>query len=188
MLYRALADLTLLVHLAFVLFVVLGGLLVLRRPALAWLHVPAVAWGIWVELAGWICPLTPLENWLRMQGGVPAYTTSFIGHYLVPVLYPAGLTRMAQLLLGAGVLAINAAAYARVLKLSPRRWVPTLLAWLATTAVLAPVCFFTVLFHAGPHGGVLPDALAPAVLLLGWAVLIGVPILVARRVWRRGGS
>ena len=63
--------------------------------ALAWLHVPAVAWGVWVELAGWICPLTPLENWLRMKGGVPAYGTSFIGHYLVPVLYPAGLTRTA---------------------------------------------------------------------------------------------
>jgi hypothetical protein len=188
MLYRLLADGTLALHLAFVAFVVLGGLLVLRRPALAWLHVPAVVWGVWVELAGWTCPLTPLENWLRMKGGVPAYPTSFIGHYLVPVLYPAGLTRTAQLFLAAGVLAINAAVYARLLKLSPRRWLPTLLAWLATTAVLAPVCFFGVFFLAGPHGGALPDALAPAVLLLGWAVLIGVPILVARRVWRRGRS
>jgi hypothetical protein len=111
MLYRALADVVLVLHLAFVAFVVLGGLLVLRRPRLAWLHVPAVAWGAWVELAGWICPLTPLENWLRTQGGVPAYTASFLGHYLVPVLYPAGLTRASQLVLGALVLAINAAVY-----------------------------------------------------------------------------
>ena len=116
MLYRLLADLTLLLHLAFVAFVVLGGLLVLRRPALAWLHVPAVVWGAWVELAGWTCPLTPLENWLRMRGGVPAYPTSFIEHYLVPVLYPAGLTRALQLALGALVLAINAAVYAAVLR------------------------------------------------------------------------
>jgi hypothetical protein len=114
--YRLLADVTLLVHLAFVLFVVLGGLLVLRRPALAWLHLPAVAWGAWVELAGWLCPLTPLENWLRVQGGGTAYSASFVEHYLLPVLYPSGLTRTVQLVLGAAVLAINAAAYAVVLR------------------------------------------------------------------------
>jgi hypothetical protein len=116
MAFRLLADLTLLIHLAFVVFVVLGGLLVLRRPRLAWLHLPAAAWGAWVELAGWPCPLTPLENWLRVQGGGAAYSTSFVEHYLVPVLYPSELTRGLQVLLGAFVIILNAVVYGTLLR------------------------------------------------------------------------
>ena len=82
MAFRLLADATVVAHLAFVLFVVAGGLLVLRWPRVAWAHVPAVAWGAWVEFAGWICPLTPLENWLRARGGQTAYTASFIDQYV----------------------------------------------------------------------------------------------------------
>jgi hypothetical protein len=115
MLLRLLADLTVLLHLAFVLFVVLGGLLVARWPRVAWAHLPAVAWGACVELAGRVCPLTPLENWLRAQGGGSAYGTSFVEHYLLPLLYPASLSRELQCALGAGVLVVNGAVYAVVL-------------------------------------------------------------------------
>ena len=115
MIYRALADLVLLVHLAFVLFVVLGGLLVLRWPWLAWLHIPAAIWGVLIEYSGWICPLTPLENSLRVKGGEAGYAGGFIQHYIQPVLYPAGLTRSTQLVLGSLALIVNLAAYAFVL-------------------------------------------------------------------------
>lgn len=113
MLHRALADAVLVLHLAFILFAVLGGLLVLRHPRLAWLHLPAVAWGVMIEFAGWICPLTPLENRLRIQGGEEGFGGGFINHYLVPLIYPDGLTRELQWLLGGLVLAINAAIYLR---------------------------------------------------------------------------
>lgn len=109
--YRRAADLVLLVHLAFVLFVVLGGLLVLRRPRLAWVHVPVAVWGALIEFAGWVCPLTPLENWLRHRGGEAGYAGGFVDHYVVATLYPAGLTRGFQYVLGAFVLALNAAVY-----------------------------------------------------------------------------
>lgn len=115
MIYRALADLALVVHLAFVLFVVLGGLLVLRWPRLAWLHIPAAIWGVLIEYTGWICPLTPLENSFRTRGGQPAYSGSFIQHYIQPVLYPAGLTRSTQVVLGSIVLILNLAAYGVVI-------------------------------------------------------------------------
>ena len=121
MLYRLLADVTVVVHLAFVLFVVAGGLLVLRRPRLAWLHVPAAVWGAVIEFAGWVCPLTPLENWLREQGGQVGYSTSFVEHYLIPILYPQTLTRELQWLLGGLVLAVNLAVYAVVLRRRGRR-------------------------------------------------------------------
>ena len=111
MAWRALADAVVGVHIAFVLFVVFGGLLVLRRPRLVWLHVPAVVWGAWVELAGWICPLTPLENYLRARGGDGAYEASFVERYLLPVLYPGALTRELQVVLSAAVLIINIAVY-----------------------------------------------------------------------------
>lgn len=111
MIHQLLADATLVLHLAFVLFVVLGGFLVLRRPKLAWLHVPVVAWGAWIEFSGWICPLTPLENWLRAQGGEQGYGGGFIEHYLTSLIYPQGLTRNIQLLIGALVIAINAFVY-----------------------------------------------------------------------------
>lgn len=116
MVFRVLADATVLLHLAFVSFVVFGGLLVARWTAVAWVHLPAAAWGAWVEFAGWVCPLTPLENWLRTQAGGPAYTASFIEHYLLPLLYPASLSRELQYVLGALVLAVNAVVYALVLR------------------------------------------------------------------------
>lgn len=111
MLYGLLADLVLFLHLAFVLFVVLGGLLVLRWPRIIWLHLPAAVWGAAVEFAGWLCPLTPLETWLRTKAGGEGYQGDFIEHYLMPILYPIGLTRVNQLVLGLVVVAVNAAVY-----------------------------------------------------------------------------
>ena len=105
------ADALVVLHLAFVAFVVLGGLLVLRWPRLAWAHVPAALWGAWIEFAGWICPLTPLENRLRAAAGQTEYGTSFVEHYLLPVLYPAALTRELQWLLGGIVVGVNAIVY-----------------------------------------------------------------------------
>jgi hypothetical protein len=121
LIYRGLADLVLVVHLAFVLFVVLGGLLVLRWPRLAWLHVPAAIWGVLIEYTGWICPLTPLENSLRMRGGETGYTGGFIQHYIQPILYPAGLTRSTQTVLGSIALILNIAAYVIVISRMRRR-------------------------------------------------------------------
>ena len=109
-----LADLIVGVHCGFVLFVVFGGLLVLRRPKIAWLHLPAAAWGVWIELAGWICPLTPLENYLRARGGGDVYEITFVEHYLLPVLYPAALTRELQFVFAAAVVTVNLAIYALV--------------------------------------------------------------------------
>lgn len=111
MIYRVLADLVVVVHFAFVLFVVGGVLLVLRWPRLAWLHVPAAVWGALIEFAGWICPLTPLEGRLREQAGGSAYGGGFIEHYILPILYPGSLTRRVQLVLGALVLLINLTGY-----------------------------------------------------------------------------
>lgn len=105
------ADIVVLLHLAFILFVAAGGLLVLRWPRLAWTHVPAVVWGAMVELAGWVCPLTPLENKLRAAAGDAAYTGGFIDRYIMPIVYPAGLTRSMQLGLGAAVIAVNLFVY-----------------------------------------------------------------------------
>ncbi len=120
MLTRLAADLVVLLHFAFILFVLLGGLLVLRWPRFAWLHLPAVAWGILIEWAGWICPLTPLENFLRRAAGEAGYTRSFVEHYLLPIIYPGGLTREIQLVLGAFVLLLNLAIYLWVLRRA--RW------------------------------------------------------------------
>jgi hypothetical protein len=106
-----LADFVVGFHLGFVLFVVLGGLLVLRWPWVAWLHLPAAVWGALIEFAGWVCPLTPLENRLRRATGTAEYAGGFVEHYLLPVLYPVGLTRGAQYLLGACVVVVNAAVY-----------------------------------------------------------------------------
>ena len=111
MIYRALADVILVAHLAFVLFVVFGGLLVLRWPRLAWLHLPAAIWGVLIEYSGWICPLTPLENSFRARGGEAGYSGGFIQHYMQPVLYPSGLTRSTQIVLGSLLLILNLTAY-----------------------------------------------------------------------------
>lgn len=118
--YLLLADLVLIVHLAFVVFVLCGGLLVLRWRWIAWLHLPAVAWGAVVEFTDRICPLTPLENWLRKQGGETVYRSDFISEYLLPVLYPGILTRNLQLLLGTVVVAFNAAVYWRLWRIQAR--------------------------------------------------------------------
>jgi Protein of Unknown function (DUF2784) len=111
MAFRLLADATVVLHLAFVLFVVGGGFLVLRWPRIAWAHLPSAVWGAWVEFAGWVCPLTPMENWLRQRGGQAVYTSSFVDQYVLPVLYPPALSREMQWLLGALVLGINAGVY-----------------------------------------------------------------------------
>jgi len=112
MMFRLLADVLVLIHGTFVLFVVLGALLVLRQPRLAWLHLPAAIWGAAIELGGWICPLTPLENALRHRAGQAGYSGGFIEHYFLPLLYPAGLTRETQLLFGGLVAVLNLALYA----------------------------------------------------------------------------
>ena len=109
--YRFAADAVLAAHLAFVLFVVFGGLLVLRMPRLAWLHLPAVAWAAFVELSGSICPLTPLEVTLRRGAGEAGYGGDFVEHYLVALIYPAGLTRELQMAIGAAVVLINLFVY-----------------------------------------------------------------------------
>lgn len=109
--YGALADATVVIHAAFVAFVVIGGLFVLRWPKLAWVHVPAALWGILIEYAGWICPLTPLENWFRDRAGEAGYSGGFVDHYIMPVLYPVGLSRSTQFVLGTLVLAINLVVY-----------------------------------------------------------------------------
>lgn len=109
--YRALADLVLILHFTFILFVTLGGLLLFRWPSVAYLHLPAALWGMLIELAGGICPLTPLEQRLRRLGGEPGYRGDFIDHYLTATIYPSGLTRGIQIALGAIVLIVNGTVY-----------------------------------------------------------------------------
>jgi hypothetical protein len=109
--YSLFADLVVIFHFIFILFVVCGGLLVLHKRIWAWLHIPAALWGAIVEFTGWICPLTPLENWLRLRGGGPAYTSDFIERYLVSIIYPSSLTRFQQMLLGLVVIMVNGAIY-----------------------------------------------------------------------------
>ena len=112
MIYRLLADFIVLLHLGFVVFVTLGGLLAFRWRRAPLIHLPAALWGVWIELSGGICPLTPLENWLRVQGGGSAYSGGFVEHYVLPVLYPAELTREIQYLLAGAVVVANLLVYA----------------------------------------------------------------------------
>ncbi len=114
--YRILADLVVGLHFVFVVFVVAGGLLVLRWAKVAYLHIPAAVWGAAIEFAGWVCPLTPLEKSLRRMAGDAGYSTGFIEHYILPVLYPSALTRSVQVLLGALVIALNVAVYTYVMR------------------------------------------------------------------------
>ena len=116
MFYSLLADVVVLGHFLFVLFAVLGGFLALKWPGWAWIHIPAAVWAALIEFAGWICPLTPLENLLREKGGASGYSSGFIEHYLLPVLYPDGLTRSWQIVFGCIVLGINLAVYCWVLR------------------------------------------------------------------------
>ena len=111
MLYGVLADIVVVIHLVFVIFAVLGGGLVLWRRWVVWLHLPAVLWAIWIELTGGMCPLTPLENWLRRRAGQGGYRGDFVEHYVIPLLYPDGLTRDLQILLGLVVIFVNLALY-----------------------------------------------------------------------------
>jgi hypothetical protein len=112
--YGFLADLVVIIHAMFVLFVVLGGLFVPRRRWLAWFHLPAAVWGVVIELGGWICPLTYLENYFRRLAGESGYSVSFIEHYLEPLLYPLGLTEKSQLFLGVAAFVVNFSIYARL--------------------------------------------------------------------------
>lgn len=109
--YRVAADLVVLVHLAFVAFVVLGGVLAFRWPRARWVHLPAALWGVLIEWTGGTCPLTPLEVALRRRGGEAGYAGGFVEHYVLPVLYPNALTRPVQAALGAGVVLANVAIY-----------------------------------------------------------------------------
>jgi hypothetical protein len=114
MLHRVLADAVVLLHLLFVAFAVAGGLLALRWRWMPLAHLPALAWAAWVELSGRICPLTPLENALRAAGGEAGYPGGFVEHYLLPVLYPAALTRELQWTLGVSLVLFNGVIYALV--------------------------------------------------------------------------
>jgi hypothetical protein len=113
---HVLATFVVLAHVVFVVFVVVGGLLVLRWRRLTYLHVAAVIWAVYVEWSGAICPLTPLENSLRSTAGLEAYAGDFVAEYVLPVLYPDGLTRSAQAIIGTAVLALNGCIYAFVLR------------------------------------------------------------------------
>ena len=120
MTYVLLADLVVLVHFLFVLFAVLGALLIIRWRKVLWLHLPAAVWAAWIEFSRKICPLTPLENWLRMKGG-SGYAGVFVGHYLMPILYPSGLTRKVQFILGGVVIGVNLIIYGYVFFISRKK-------------------------------------------------------------------
>ena len=120
MLARLAADLFVVLHLAFVTFVVVGGFLAWRWRRLAWLHVPVALWGALIEITGWVCPLTTWEHSLRRTAGQGGYSGSFIDHYLLPVLYPSGLTREMQVALAVFVILVNAIAYAVYFHRRPR--------------------------------------------------------------------
>jgi Protein of Unknown function (DUF2784) len=114
MIYRALADFVLLLHMAFVVFAALGGVLAFKWRRVAWFHIPAALWAALIEFVGWECPLTPLENWLRRKGGEAGYQTGFIERYLLPLIYPAPFPRTLHVVLGLLVLGVNLAIYWRL--------------------------------------------------------------------------
>ena len=115
MIYSFLADLLVVFHLVFILYVIAGALLITKWPKTLWLHLPSCFWGMTVEFTGWICPLTPWEIQLRRLAGEEGYTGSFIEHYLIPIIYPSGLTREVQMLLGGTVLIVNLSLYTLIL-------------------------------------------------------------------------
>jgi len=115
MLAHAAAELIVFLHFAFIMFVLFGACLTLRWKWIAWLHVPAFLWGAAIEFLGAVCPLTPLEQRLRVAAGEAGYSGGFVEHYIVPVIYPVGLTAAIQFWLGLGVVALNAAIYAWIL-------------------------------------------------------------------------
>ena len=111
MAYTILADIVVVLHLTFIIFGLLGGLLVLWRKWIVYIHIPAASWGSLIVIQGWVCPLTPLENYLRVEGGLGGYSGGFIAHYIAPIIYPEGLTRELQVNLGLIALGINIAIY-----------------------------------------------------------------------------
>jgi hypothetical protein len=115
MLYGILADIVVVFHFLFVLFAVMGGLCVLKWPRVLWAHLPAALWAAAIEFGGWLCPLTPLENWLRMRAGKRGYSSGFVEHHILPLLYPGSLTRELQIILGVIVLAVNLGIYGLIL-------------------------------------------------------------------------
>ena len=112
--YALLADLVLILHATFIVFAIFGGLLVLWRRQFIWLHVPAASWGVVIELRGWVCPLTYLENDLRVTAGGRGYAGGFVDHYLVPLVYPPALTHETQIMLGLALLLVNVFIYTLV--------------------------------------------------------------------------
>ena len=112
--YRLMADIVVVTHFAFTIFVLLGGILTIWWRKVVWLHIPAAVWGALIEFAGWICPLTPLENRLRVKGGESGYPGGFVEEYILPVIYPAGLTREIQIILGIFVITVNLVIYWKV--------------------------------------------------------------------------
>ena len=114
MIYSLAADAVLLIHFLFIVFVLLGGLLVLHWQRLIWWHLPAVFWGVLIEVTGWICPLTPAENYLRQAAGETGYEGGFIEYYLMPLIYPESLTREIQLILALIVITLNVVVYTLV--------------------------------------------------------------------------
>ncbi len=121
MFYKIAADSVAVLHFVFILLVVFGGLLVIRWSKAVWVHLPAAVWGVLIEFTGLICPLTPLENRLRRAGGEAGYSGGFIEHYLIPLIYPAGLTRQVQIVLGTAVLLINVVIYGYIIHRWSRR-------------------------------------------------------------------
>lgn len=121
MIYRFLADVTVLTHFAFILFVIFGGLLALRWPRAAWAHLPVVAYGALIEFVGWVCPLTPLEKWFRQMGGESTYADSFTEHYIMPVVYPPGLSETVTTTLGISLLLLTILVYSLAIWLHRRR-------------------------------------------------------------------
>jgi hypothetical protein len=117
-LYGVLADIVVVMHFVFILCAVLGAFFVLKWGRFAWIHLPIVAWAILISFAGWVCPLTPLENWLRERGGAIAYQSGFIEHYILPVVYPpvTVLTRRVQIILGSLLLFLNLGIYGLLLR------------------------------------------------------------------------
>ncbi len=115
------ASLLVAAHLTFVVFATLGGIVALRWPRIAWIHVPAAAWAVYVEFSGRICPVTPLENSLRLRAGLDAYSGDFVARYIFPMLYPAGLTRKVQILIAFGIGGVNIAAYLWAIQRHRRR-------------------------------------------------------------------
>lgn len=116
MFFKVAANAVAIFHLAFITFVILGGLAVLKWPKLAWLHLPAAVWGVLIEFAGWYCPLTRWENHFLRRAGESGYSEGFVAHYIFAVIYPNGLTRGVEIFLGVVVLAINLAIYVKILR------------------------------------------------------------------------